>query len=154
MPPGFYPRRAHRLPELANEREAPPPAPPHRDGEGSGLLRLPSPSRWGGAGGGASSAAILGASRTGPGGGDVARMTGKTVIVTGAGHGIGRAYAERLAQEEANLVVADLDGPAAETVAGDINELGGQALPVQVDVADWQSAQSMVARAVERFGAV
>jgi 3-oxoacyl-[acyl-carrier protein] reductase len=84
----------------------------------------------------------------------VARMTGKTVIVTGAGHGIGRAYAERLAQEEANLVVADLDGPAAETVAGDINELGGQALPVQVDVADSKSAQNLVARAVERFGGI
>lgn len=84
----------------------------------------------------------------------MARMTGKTVIVTGAGHGIGRAYAERLAQEESNVVVADLDGAAAEEVAGDIQEMGGQAIPVQVDVADAQSAQSMVARAVERFGSI
>ena len=45
------------------------------------------------------------------------RMTGKTVIVTGAGHGIGRAYAQRLAAEGASVVVADLDGPAAERVA-------------------------------------
>ena len=84
----------------------------------------------------------------------MARMTGKTVIVTGAGHGIGRAYAERLSAEEANVVVADLDGPAAEQVAGDIEELGGQALPVQVDVASWASVQEMAARAVERFGGV
>ena len=84
----------------------------------------------------------------------MARMTGKTVIVTGAGHGIGRAYAERLASEEANLVVADLDGKAVEQVAGDIEELGGQALPVQVDVAQWASVQALADRAVERFGGV
>ena len=84
----------------------------------------------------------------------MARMTGKTVIVTGAGHGIGRAYAERLSAEEANVVVADLDGPAAEQVAGDLEEMGGQALPVQVDVASWSSVQAMAARAVERFGRV
>jgi 3-oxoacyl-[acyl-carrier protein] reductase len=84
----------------------------------------------------------------------VARMTGKTVIVTGAGHGIGRAYAERLSAEGANLVVADLDGPAAEQVVGDLEEMGGQALPVQVDVASWPSVQQLAARAVERFGGV
>ena len=84
----------------------------------------------------------------------MARMTGKTVVVTGAGHGIGRAYAERLSAEEANVVVADLDGPAAEQVAGDLEEMGGQALPVQVDVASWASVQAMAERAVERFGGV
>jgi len=84
----------------------------------------------------------------------VARMTGKTVIVTGAGHGIGRAYAEWLSAEEANVVVADLDGPAAEQVAGDLEELGGQALPVQVDVASWASVRAMAERAVDRFGGV
>ncbi len=84
----------------------------------------------------------------------MARMTGKTVVVTGAGHGIGRAYAERLSAEDANVVVADLDGPATEQVAGDIEEMGGRALPVQVDVASWSSVQELAARAVERFGGV
>ena len=84
----------------------------------------------------------------------MARMMGKTVIVTGAGHGIGRAYAERLSAEEANVVVADLDGPAADQVAGDLEELGGQALPVQVDVANWSSVQAMAQLAVERFGGI
>jgi 3-oxoacyl-[acyl-carrier protein] reductase len=84
----------------------------------------------------------------------VARMTGKTVIVTGSGHGIGRAYAERISAEGANVVVADLDGPAVEQVAGDLEEMGGQALPVQVDVASASSVQEMAARAVERFGAI
>src|SRR5690242_5062649 len=81
-------------------------------------------------------------------------MTGKTVIVTGSGHGIGRAYAERISAEGANVVVADLDGPAVEQVAGDLEEMGGQALSVQVDVANWASTQELAALAVERFGAI
>ena len=43
----------------------------------------------------------------------MARMSGKTIIVTGAGHGIGRAYAQRLATEGANVVAADIDGDGA-----------------------------------------
>ncbi len=82
------------------------------------------------------------------------RMTGKTVIVTGAGHGIGRAYATRLAAEGASVVVADLDGPATEQVAETITQDGGEALAVQVDTASFSSAQSLVERAVAQFGGV
>jgi 3-oxoacyl-[acyl-carrier protein] reductase len=81
-------------------------------------------------------------------------MTGKTVIVTGAGHGIGRAYATRLGAEGANVVVADLDGPAAEQVAASIDADSEQVLPVQVDVARVESVQSLVQQAVERFSGV
>ena len=84
----------------------------------------------------------------------MARMTGKTVIVTGAGHGIGRAYAERLCAEGANVVVADLDGPAVEQVAGDLEDRGGQALPVQVDMASFASVRALVGQTVARFGGV
>jgi 3-oxoacyl-[acyl-carrier protein] reductase len=81
-------------------------------------------------------------------------MTGKTVIVTGAGHGIGRAYATRIAAEGANVVVADLDGPAAEHVAAAVDPDGEQTLAVQVDVARWSSAQNLAQQAVDRFGGV
>jgi 3-oxoacyl-[acyl-carrier protein] reductase len=84
----------------------------------------------------------------------VARMTGKTVIVTGAGHGIGRAYAERLAAEGANVVVADLDGPATQDVADAIEISGGQSLAVQVDVASSGSTRVLVEQTVARFGGV
>jgi 3-oxoacyl-[acyl-carrier protein] reductase len=81
-------------------------------------------------------------------------MTGKTVIVTGAGHGIGRAYATRLATEGASVVVADLDGPAAEQVAETIATDGGDALAVQVDTASFPSAQTLAERAAAHFGGV
>jgi len=81
-------------------------------------------------------------------------MAGKTIIVTGAGHGIGRAYAQRIASEGANVVAADLDGDAAEHTAGDVVAAGGQALGLQVDVAKIASARAMVADTVACFGGV
>ena len=82
------------------------------------------------------------------------RLDGKTIVVTGGGHGIGRAYSERFAREGAGVVVADVDGPAAERVAASIEEAGGRALGVEVDVSSWPSARAMAERAVERFGGV
>jgi 3-oxoacyl-[acyl-carrier protein] reductase len=77
------------------------------------------------------------------------RLQDRVSIVTGGGHGIGRAYALRLAEEGAKVVIAELDGPAGERVAA---EVGG--LAIQTDVADEKSAQQMARRAVERFGRI
>jgi 3-oxoacyl-[acyl-carrier protein] reductase len=79
-------------------------------------------------------------------------LDGKVVIVTGGGHGIGRAYSQRIAKDGASVVVADIDEQAAREVAGDIEELGGRALAVKVDVVSLESARSMAAAAVERYG--
>ncbi len=78
------------------------------------------------------------------------RYEGKSVIVTGAGQGIGAAYARAFADEGASVVVADLNGPAAEAVARSIPG----ALPIMVDVADGVSVERMAERAVEEFGGI
>jgi len=81
-------------------------------------------------------------------------MTGKVVIVTGAGHGIGRAYATRLGAEGANVVAADLDGPAADQTADTILSDGGQALGARVDVAHWSSVQALAQQTTRQFGGI
>jgi len=82
------------------------------------------------------------------------RFVGKTVIVTGAGKGIGRAVAERFAREGANLVVNDLDADSARAVADAISAAGGQAHPAVADVADSAQVGAMFDSALERFGRV
>ena len=77
------------------------------------------------------------------------RLDGRVAIVTGGGHGIGKAYARRLADEGAAVVIAELDAPAGERVAA---EVGG--LAVCTDVADEASVGEMARRTLERYGRI
>jgi NAD(P)-dependent dehydrogenase (short-subunit alcohol dehydrogenase family) len=81
-------------------------------------------------------------------------LDGKAVIVTGAGQGLGRAYALDAAAEGASLVVNDIDAAAAETVAAEIAGDGGRAVPVVGSVADWDRAGDLVAVCLKEYGAV
>jgi len=74
---------------------------------------------------------------------------GICVVVTGGGHGIGRALAERFAAEGAKVVVADLHGQRAQKVA---QRIGG--LAVAGDVASPEAIAALVDRAVDAFGPV
>jgi 3-oxoacyl-[acyl-carrier protein] reductase len=80
------------------------------------------------------------------------RFSGQVAIVTGAGTGLGEAYARALAAEGAAVVVADLDSARAEGVAREIEGDGGRALAVDTDVADEDRVRAMVDATVERFG--
>ncbi|MDT0575359.1 SDR family oxidoreductase [Croceicoccus sp. F390] len=87
---------------------------------------------------------------------------GRVVIVTGAGNGLGKAYALGLAAEGAKVVVNDLgvgthgeEGEtrgAAQMVVDEIKANGGEAIPNTADVADWEQTGQLVKDAIEAFG--
>lgn len=79
---------------------------------------------------------------------------GKTAVVTGAGSGIGRASAERFADEGANVVVADIDDETGRETVDLIEDAGGEATFVEVDVSDLESVERMVDVAVDTYGSL
>jgi 3-oxoacyl-[acyl-carrier protein] reductase len=82
------------------------------------------------------------------------QFTEKVAIVTGAGGGIGQAYAEALARDGAAVVVADINTDGADRVAAGIVAEGGTAIAVTVDVSDPESAGAMADRTQAEFGGV
>ena len=80
------------------------------------------------------------------------RLRDKRAIVTGAGSGIGRAIAIRLSEEGARVALADLDTDAAEGVASDIGEAGGETLVVKTDVTRAADVEALVGEAVRGWG--
>ncbi|MCZ6890200.1 MAG: SDR family NAD(P)-dependent oxidoreductase [Gammaproteobacteria bacterium] len=77
-------------------------------------------------------------------------FTGKTVVITGAASGIGRAMANRLASEGARLVLADVEVDALETLRA---SLEADAIAVPCDVADSAACEMLAERAYQAFGA-
>jgi citronellol/citronellal dehydrogenase len=86
-------------------------------------------------------------------------FNGKTVFITGASRGIGKAIGLRLAQEGANVVIAAKTAAPHPKLAGtiysaaeEIEAAGGKALPLVVDVRDEKLVEKAIAQAVEQFG--
>jgi NAD(P)-dependent dehydrogenase (short-subunit alcohol dehydrogenase family) len=83
-------------------------------------------------------------------------MTGRTVIITGAGGGLGRAFALGFARTGARVVAADLDGEAAQATCAAVAEAvpRAQAVPVVADVCDEASTVAMARAALDAFGTI
>ncbi len=81
-------------------------------------------------------------------------LRGRSAVITGAGHGIGRAIALALGKAGANVAVADIDEAAAEAVAKEVADLGVQSLAARVDVAREQDVVDLADRAFAAFGSV
>lgn len=80
------------------------------------------------------------------------RHVGKVAIVTGAGQGIGRGVAKRLAQEGAQVVIAEFNAVNAQTAAQEITEAGLKALAYPGDIGNVERVQRMVTDVVGEFG--
>lgn len=81
-------------------------------------------------------------------------LAGRSAVITGAGHGIGRAIALSLAEAGANVAVADIDGAAAEAVAAEVAAHGVSSLAATVDVAREEDLVALADRAFAAFGSV
>lgn len=79
------------------------------------------------------------------------KLDGKVAIVTGAGTGIGKATALAFAREGADVVIADIDLEAAESVAKEVASTGRKALAIKTDVSNKTEVTQMVERVVGTF---
>ncbi len=78
----------------------------------------------------------------------------KIAIVTGAGQGIGRAIALRLAHEGADVVIADINVETASAVAGEVQVAGRKAMHIRIDVAQAKDRRALVDDALAQFGKI
>lgn len=82
---------------------------------------------------------------------DAMTLTGQTIVITGAGQGIGRQYAHAFAKAGATVAIVDRNAQAAQSVA---DEIGDAALAVPTDVSDPASVKAMAQTVLDRFGRI
>jgi len=81
-------------------------------------------------------------------------FSGRSVLITGGGKGIGKVYVEEFAKAGARVAAADIDGEAAKSVAAALTKAGLEAIALGVDIADEASTKAMAVTVLDRFGAI
>lgn len=82
------------------------------------------------------------------------RLKDKVAIITGAGQGLGAAYARKFCEEGARVVIADINQKKSEEVVKEITCKGHEALAAMTDVSDEASTQALVHTVMERYGRI
>ncbi len=82
------------------------------------------------------------------------RLEGRVAVITGGGHGIGKAYARGLAEEGAKVAIAEIDGAASRAVAGSLVQQGFKAIAIETDVSQWKSVEAMARRTADEWGRI
>jgi 3-oxoacyl-[acyl-carrier protein] reductase len=82
------------------------------------------------------------------------RLKDKVAIITGAAHGIGKAYARRFAEEGAHVVIADIDADGGEATAKAIVDSGGSAWARATDVRSFANVEGLMQEIVKKFGRI
>jgi NAD(P)-dependent dehydrogenase (short-subunit alcohol dehydrogenase family) len=80
------------------------------------------------------------------------RLQSKVVVITGAAHGIGKAYARRFAEEGAEVVIADIDSQGGKTVAQGLTDSGFAAWARATDVRNYLDVQALMRETADKFG--
>jgi 3-oxoacyl-[acyl-carrier protein] reductase len=81
-------------------------------------------------------------------------LKGKAALVTGGAQGIGKAIAVRLAQEGANIAIADIDFDSAQSAVSDVKNLGVTAVAFQADVSESSQVDDLIKKIVESFSSL
>ena len=82
------------------------------------------------------------------------RLVNKVAIITGAAHGIGKAYAQRFAEEGAHVVIADIDAQSGDAVAKTLGDAKFSAWSRTTDVRSYSSIEGLMRETVNKFGRI
>ena len=82
------------------------------------------------------------------------RLQNKVAIITGAAHGIGKAYARRFAEEGAHVVIADIDEKGGQAVANALIDSGFSAWSRAADVRSFPNIEGLMRETVDKYGRI